>query len=218
MFLMFHLPVFCIGPFSRKVFGGVFSMNLKRIAGMAGVAALALAASACMGIPDEMTVAEYCAKPDNTNKDICKVYVEVDGQKQALSQTNMSLTQARSVADEALRNANRAQQSADAAQATANKALEQAQFNCSTKTIQRTKVGSCDPGYKVVACNQTRFTFRAGGPSIMRAIDDTQCRFQDQVLEVQVRCCTAGPAPLVQPTEAVQPVQPTNPAQPGQSS
>ncbi len=194
-------------------------MTFKTAAGISGLAFAALALSGCMGIPDEMTVAEYCAKPDNLNKDICKVYVEVDGTKQQLSQTNMSLSQARSIADEALRNAGRAQQTADTALSTANEALEKAQFNCSTKTVQRTKVGSCDPGYKLLSCAQTRFTFRAGGPSIMRAIDDSQCRFQDQVLEVQVRCCTTGAPPATPiPTEAVTPTQPTAPTQPGSTS
>lgn len=193
-------------------------MTLKLVAGMtAGVLALAL--SACGGVPKEMTVAEYCANPEKATTEVCKLNVEIDGQKQALAQTNMSLSQARSIADNALRTANSAQTAANNAQATADKALEQAQFNCATKTLQRTNVGACDPGYKLMACTQTRYTFRAGGPSIMRAIDDQQCRFQDKVLEVQVRCCTTGAPPATPiPTEAITPTQPTAPATSGQSS
>jgi hypothetical protein len=31
--------------------------------------------------------------------------------------------------------------------------------------------------------------------AIMRSINDTECRFNTQVLEVQVRCCAMGPNP-----------------------
>ena len=190
-------------------------MNFRMIA---AAVAMALSAAACQQIPEDMTVVEYCSNPDNVNKDVCKVNVEVDGQKRALSETNMSLSQARQIADSALSRANSAQASADAAKAAADAAMTQAAFNCETKTVQKSKVGSCGTGYKVQSCVQTRFTYRAGAPSILREISDEGCRFNDQVLEMQIRCCTTGPKP--EPTEAAAPVteRPTAPTTPQQSS
>lgn len=190
-------------------------MNLKTLA---AAVAMALAAAACQAIPEDMTVVEYCSNPDNVNKDVCKVNVEIDGQKRALSETNMSLSQARSIADNALARANSAQASADAAKAAADAAMTQAAFNCETKTVQRSKVGNCGTGYKVQSCVQTRFTYNAGAPSILREISDEGCRFNDQVLEMQIRCCTTGPKP--EPSEAAVPVteQPTAPQTPARSS
>jgi hypothetical protein len=134
----------------------------------------------------------------------------------------MSLAQARSIADNALARANAAQQTADAAKASADAAhtaiATQAAFNCTTKTVQKSKVGSCGEGYKVQSCVQTRFTYRAGAPSILREISDEGCRFNDQVLEMQIRCCTTGPAPIATDTAAPVQPQPTAPQQPAQSS
>lgn len=190
-------------------------MNLKTIA---AAVAMAIAAAACQQIPEDMTVVEYCSSPDNLNKDVCKVNVEIDGQKRALSETNMSLSQARQIADNALSRANSAQASADAAKAAADAAMTQAAFNCETKTVQRSKVGACGTGYKVQSCVQTRFTYRAGAPSILREINDDGCRFNDQVLEMQIRCCTTGPKP--EPSEAAAPVtdQPSTPQNPNRAS
>jgi hypothetical protein len=180
-------------------------MSLKHIA---SAIVLAVAAAACQQIPDEMSVVEYCSNPDNLNKDVCKVNVEIDGQKRALAETNMSVGQARQIAENALARAN-------AAQATADKAMS-AQLHCETRTIQRQKSGACSPGYKLISCTQTRYTYRAGAPSIMRAIDDNECRFQGQVLEMQLRCCMSGAeAP---PTEASVTPAPTAPSTPPQSS
>ncbi len=191
-------------------------MSFKKIA---AVIVLAGMGAACQTIPKEQTVAQYCANPDKANKDVCKINVEIDGQKQALSQTNMTLTQARAVADEALSKAYAAQQTADAAQATANTALANANLNCETKTIQRSKVGACAPGYKVLSCTQTRYTYSAGAPSILRAIDDQQCRFNDKVLEMQVRCCMTGAAPAPMPANATAvPETPTKPKEPNLGS
>jgi len=194
-------------------------MSLKAIA---AVAAMALAATACQQIPENMTVAQYCAQPDKTNSDICKINVEIDGQKRALAQTDMSLAQARQIADSALARANAAQSTADAALAAAtdakNSVATQAAFNCTTKTVQRSKTGSCGEGYKVQSCVQTRFTYNAGAPSILREINDEGCRFNDQVLEMQIRCCTTGPAPVQTETAAPVQPQPTAPTTPAQSS
>ena len=57
----------------------------------AAVTAMALAATACQQIPEDMTVAQFCAQPDKANTDVCKINVEIDGQRQALSQTDMRL-------------------------------------------------------------------------------------------------------------------------------
>jgi hypothetical protein len=194
-------------------------MNFKMIV---AAAAMALASAACQAIPEDMTVAQYCAQPDKANMDVCKINVEIDGQRRALASTDMSLAQARTIADNALSRANSAQASADAAMAAAtdakNSIATQAAFNCTTKTVQRSKAGACGEGYKVQSCVQTRFTHNAGAPSILREISDTGCRFNDQVLEMQIRCCTTGPAPI--PTETAAPVQPqpTAPTTPAQSS
>jgi hypothetical protein len=194
-------------------------MNFKMIA---AAAAMAIAATACQAIPEDMTVAQYCAQPDKTNTDICKINVEIDGTRQSLAKTDMSLSQARTIADNALARANGAQTSADAAMARADAAhsaiATQAAFNCTTKTVQKAKAGSCGEGYKVQSCVQTRFTYRAGAPSILREISDEGCRFNDQVLEMQIRCCTTGPTPVMTETAAPVDQQPTAPQTPAQSS
>jgi len=194
-------------------------MSLKIFA---AVAVMALGATACQQIPEDMTVAQFCAQPDKSNTDVCKINVEIDGQKRALSDTDMRLSQARQIADSAVARANSAQSSADAAMAAANNAqaaiATQAQFNCTTKTVQRAKSGSCGEGYKVQSCVQTRFTYRAGAPSILREMTDEGCRFNDQVLEMQIRCCTTGPAPIQTDIAAPVEPQPTAPQQPTPSS
>jgi len=190
-------------------------MKLKLIA---AAAAFAMSATACQAIPEDMTVAQYCAQPDKANMDVCKINVEIDGERRQLADTNMRLSQARTIADNALARANAAQASADAAMAAATDAKTSAAFNCMTKTVQRAKSGSCGEGYKVQSCVQTRFSYNAGAPSILREISDTGCRFNDQVLEMQIRCCTTGPAPVQTETAAPVEPQPTAPVQPAQSS
>lgn len=194
-------------------------MKLKSVA---AALLMSLAAAACQQIPDDMSVVEYCAKQENAAKDLCKVNVEIDGQKRALAETNMSLGQARQIADSALARANAAQSSADAARAAAAAAADaakvQAAFNCETRTVQRSKVGSCAAGYKVQSCVQTRFTTRAGGPSILREITDDSCRFNDKVLEMQIRCCMTGPQPAATPTAAPLVEKPAAPRTPAKSS
>lgn len=183
-------------------------MKLRMVA---ATAAVAMALGACQSIPDDQTLAQYCGDAAHANKDVCKVNVEIDGQKTALASTNMSLSEARKIADRALADANTAQQTALQAQQTAIDAQKAAAFNCETKTIRRSKTGSCSPGYKLVSCTQTHYTTRAGGPSIMRSIDDSQCVFQTRVLEIQARCCATG---AVQPTEVNTPA----PAEPAPSA
>ena len=188
-------------------------MNLKIIA---SAAVFALAAVGCQQIPENQSVAEYCANADNGNKDVCKINVEIDGQKRSLAQTNMTVSEARMVADDAVRRASAAQAAADKAQETALAAQKAAVMSCETKTVQRSKTGACAPGYKVQSCVQTRYTFNAGAPSILRAIDEIGCRFQDKVLEMQVRCCAMGDVPPS--SEAAVATAPTAPSQPQPAS
>ena len=94
-------------------------MSFKMIA---AIAAMAMAAAACQQIPENMTVAQFCAQPDKANTDVCKINVEIDGQKRALASTDMSLARAREIADNALARANNAQSTADAALAAATDA------------------------------------------------------------------------------------------------
>jgi hypothetical protein len=184
-----------------------------------GAAALfVLGAAGCQQIPKDMSVAEYCANADYANKDVCKINVEIDGQKRALAQTNMTLAEARMVADDGLRRASAAQAAAEKAQATAEMAQKAAVMNCETKTVQRSKVGACAPGYKVQSCVQTRYTFRAGAPSILRAIGDDGCRFQDKVLEMQVRCCAMGDTPPSVEAAVAVVEKPTAPSRPSPAS
>jgi hypothetical protein len=75
----------------------------------------------------------------------------------------------------------------------------------------------CREGFTLTSCQQTRYTYRAGGPSILREINDQQCRFHDRVLEMQVRCCgTASsvpqPADELVEGEATAPVEAAAPA------
>jgi hypothetical protein len=184
-------------------------MNFKLIA---SAMVLAVAAAGCQQIPDQMSLAEYCSNPNNLNKDVCKINVEIDGQKRSLAETNMSVGQARQIAENALQRANAAQATADAAQ----QAINQTALHCETRTIQRAKTGACSPGYKLISCTQTRYTYRAGAPSIMRAISDNECRFQNQGLEMQLRCCASGAT--APPTEASATPEPTAPTTPAQSS
>ena len=166
--------------------------------------ASAVMLASCAGIPRDMSVAEYCADARKSSENVCRLKVEIDGNATALSQTNMSLRDARSIADRALSaandaqlSANFAQESADRANGLAAQAMQRAEtalgtmdnLTCETRTIEKTNIGTCEPGYTLMSCAQSRFTYRAGGVSILREIDDKQCRFHDRVLEMKVRCC-----------------------------
>ena len=160
---------------------------------------LAITLAGCAtGLPADMTVAEYCANPDRASDDVCRLKVEIDGNATALADTNMSLGEARQMADSALSAAAAAQASADAAQNRADQAYSLAQhlsekdLDCKTTTIQKSDTGSCEAGYTVMGCVQTRYTHRAGGLSFLRELNNEQCRFNSQVLEMQVRCCRAA--------------------------
>ncbi len=164
-------------------------------------AGLALSLAGCMSIPKSMTVAEYCANPDKAYDNVCRLKVEIDGNSTALADTNMSLNKARMLASNALSAANSAQMSADRAQGTADNALSLARnamlkrddLVCKTSTIQKSTIGTCEPGYTLMGCTQTRYTTRSGGLSFLREVNSERCRFNSQVLEMQVQCCRAVP-------------------------
>ena len=146
--------------------------------------------TACVNIPKEQTVAQYCANPKKADENVCRLKVEIDGTSTALAETNLGLTAARGLAETAQASADKAQSTASIALARAEEALaRKEQMVCETRTVQKTNIGPCREGYAVASCTQTRFTYRAGGPSILREINDEQCRFNDRVLEMQVRCC-----------------------------
>ncbi|MDJ0922732.1 MAG: hypothetical protein QNI84_16510 [Henriciella sp.] len=174
-------------------------MRISTILASAGFATLL---AGCATIPGDMSVADYCANASNVNENVCRLKVEIDGNSTSLAQTNMSLSEARSIADSAVMAAADAQASADAAQATADRALSLANsamlkdedLVCTTNTIRQSNIGTCQPGYKLMGCTQTRYTTRAGGLSFLREVNDEQCRFNSQVLEMQVRCCTTAEA------------------------
>ena len=62
----------------------------------------------------------------------------------------------------------------------------------------------------LVGCAQTHYTKRAGGPSIIRSINDSSCTFATRVLEIQARCCMVGAAAA--PTQPVEETKPATPA------
>ncbi|MBC7770288.1 MAG: hypothetical protein H7124_16020 [Phycisphaerales bacterium] len=147
-----------------------------RIASIIAAAALALLTGACANRTGDMTIAQWCsADPGRTNTDICKQHVDTEEVRSSLGQR----------ISEVFGVANRAQQTADQAMAR--------DVRCVTRTLDRTRAGTCDPGYTLTGCTQTRFTRNAGGMAILRSVSDTECRFNNQVLEVQVRCCAMGP-------------------------
>ena len=160
-------------------------MRLKSLL-VGGMLAATLAGCAT-GLPSDMTVAEYCTNPDRATEEVCR-----------LKETNMSLREARQISDSAMSAAAAAQSSADAAQSRADQAyalanhLSEKDLDCKTTTIQQSSTGTCEPGYTVMGCVQTRYTHRAGGLSFLRELNNEQCRFNSQVLEMQVRCCRAA--------------------------
>lgn len=149
-----------------------------RIASIIAAVALATLSSACANRTGDMTIAQYCAQDASRgNTDICKQHRDTEEVRTSLGQRIA----------EVFGVANRAQATADQAMAR--------EVVCVTRTLNRTRAGSCDPGYTLTGCTQTRYTRRAGGMAILRSVNDTECRYNAQVLEVQVRCCAMGPNP-----------------------
>ena len=165
---------------------------------LAGAGAL-LALSACNTLSANQSVADYCANPDNSGEAVCRLKVEIDGNSTAIADTNMKVGEAMNLAASAEDAAAAAAADAAAAQATAdealskaNSALEGGDLDCMTQTINQSDTGTCPADYTLVACTQTRYTTRAGGLSFLRELSDEQCRFNSQVLEMDVRCCRAA--------------------------
>ncbi|MEZ6024404.1 MAG: hypothetical protein R3C16_13545 [Hyphomonadaceae bacterium] len=167
-----------------------------RIASIFAAAALALLAAGCANRTGDMTIAEWCAQDaSREDTDICKQHRDTEEVRVSLGDRIANVLGI-----------------ANNAQATADRAMAR-DVRCVTRTLNRTRTGSCDPGYTLTGCTQTRYTTRAGGMAIMRSINDTECRFNGQVLEVQVRCCAMGPdlppATMVRDQEPVEPAAPT---------
>jgi hypothetical protein len=150
-------------------------MRVLHVTLFAAFAALAL--TGCNHALKNTQLSEYCSNEKNADTDLCALNGEFAKDRQAIAA-------AQSSADSAGR-------AASAAQSTANEANAKV-VNCATKTIRQTQTGSCDSGYVLVGCTQTHYTRRAGGLAIMRSIDNTECKYNAKVLEVQVRCCAVG--------------------------
>ncbi|MEO1476345.1 MAG: hypothetical protein AAFS13_08175 [Pseudomonadota bacterium] len=165
-----------------------------RISTLMAVAGLALTLAACeTRLRGGETVAEHCADPNNAEQAVCQLNVEINGTRTALADTDLKLSEAQEMAEGAMKAAEGAQSSADHAMEMATAALNSIDdLYCETKTINQTNIGTCPANFKLMSCTQTRYTYRAGGPSILREIDDEKCRFHDRVLEMRVRCCTVA--------------------------
>lgn len=148
-----------------------------RLAIIIAAAGMALLAAGCANRTGDMTIAQYCAESSHENFDICKQHRDTEEVRTTLS----------SRIAEAFGRADRAQSTADQAMAR--------NLTCVTRTMNRVSAGVCDPGYTLTGCTQTRYTSRAGGMAILRSVNDSECRFNGRVLEVQVRCCAMGPNP-----------------------
>lgn len=193
-------------------------MQITKI--FAGVMCAAGLAACNTTIPSDMTVAEYCADERRADQEMCRLKIEIDGNSTALADTNMRLSDARELAAQALAAANsagdaaaRAQETADDALMRANAALlREEDLTCTTRVIQQTDTGTCDAGYTVMSCTQTRYTTRAGGLSFIREIDDEKCRFNSQVLEMHVRCCKGKetPSTTIVPEQTTEPTTTTS--------
>ena len=148
-----------------------------RIASILAAGALALLATACANRTGDQTIAQYCSVENHADQDICKQHRDTEEVRTSLG----------SRIAEVFGVANRAQTTADQAMAR--------NLTCVTRTLNRTQTGTCDSGYTLTGCTQTRYTTRAGGMAILRSVNDSECRFNGRVLEVQVRCCAMGPNP-----------------------
>ena len=149
-------------------------MRFKLI-GLIAAAALTAMAAGCANRTGNMTIAEFCSNPDHNEYDICKQHRDTE---------NVRTTLGDRISDVFSRT--------ERAQATADQAMAR-NMTCTTHTIRNRQTGSCpEAGYTLTSCVQTRFTRRAGGLAIPRAVNDSECRFNSRVLEMQVRCCRVG--------------------------
>lgn len=159
-----------------------------RTIALAAMVALTAGLGACANRTGDSTVAAYCADPRKADEDICKLYAEDVSTRTTLGGR---IEQVFGVANDARSRADRAQSTADSAMTAVNAT----QMHCVTRTMRNQQAGSCDSGYTLTGCTQTRYTTRAGGMAILRSVNDQECRFNTRVLEMQVRCCYAGPNP-----------------------
>jgi hypothetical protein len=162
---------------------------------LVAIAGLAVTAAACASRTGDQTIAEYCANPDRANYDICKQHADTENVRTTLSGR---IAEVFGVATDARSRADRAQSTADQAMAR--------NMQCETRTLNNRQTGSCENGYTLTSCTQTRYTTRAGGMAILRSINDSECRFNGRVLEMQVRCCYVGATPP--PTTVAAPTPP----------
>jgi hypothetical protein len=166
-----------------------------RILSIVAVCALGLLAAGCANRTGDQTIAEWCAADaSRANTDICKQHADTE-------------TLSSRIAD-VFGVAHHAQDTAD--QAMARNVV------CVTRTMRRVNAGTCDPGYTLTSCTQTHYGRRAGGMAIMRTINDSECRYNARVLEVQVRCCAMGPnpPPATMVSDTTPPAPQTPPPQP----
>lgn len=169
-------------------------MRFTRLLAVAALATVAVTASACANRTGDMTIAEYCtADPGRENTDICKQHRDTEG-------VRVSLTQR---IGEVMGVAQRAQTTADTAMTR--------QLACNTRTLRNRNAGTCENGATLTSCVQTRYTTRSGGMAILRSINETECRFNARVLEMQVRCCTVGDQ-ILQTNDQQQPARQPAPA------
>jgi hypothetical protein len=166
-----------------------------RIVSILAVVAFATLATACANRTGDMTIAQWCSQDASRgDTDICKQHRDTEEVRTSLGNRIA----------EVFGVANRAQQTADQAMSR--------EVVCVTRTLNSTRAGTCDPGYTLTGCTQTRYTRRAGGMAILRNVNDTECRYNSNVLEVQVRCCAMGPNPP--PATMVRDTAPPTPATP----
>ena len=165
-----------------------------RIAFIIAAGALSLFAAGCDRTGDQ-TIADWCAADaSRAHTDICKQHADTEQVRTSLGDRIA----------ETLGIAHHAQDTAD--QAMARNVM------CVTRTLRRVQSGTCDPGYTLTSCTQTHYTTHAGGVAIMRSINDTECRYNSRVLELQARCCAMGPN--LPPATMVRDQQPPAPQTP----
>ncbi len=171
-------------------------MRFTRLLAIAALAVVGFSASACANRTGDMTIAEYCAAdPGRANTDICKQHRDTEEVRTSLG---ARIGEVLGVAQHA--------------QSTADQALAR-NLTCQTRTLRQRSSGSCENGAILTSCVQTHFTTRAGGPAILRSINDTECRFNSRVLEMQVRCCTVG-EPITQTNDVAPNPPPATPPSP----
>lgn len=161
----------------------------------------ALGVGACANRSGDQTIAAYCGLAKHTGEDLCKVHRDVETTRADVKRNREDLNATREVAD-------RADRTASEALGLAQQASQRGQnLSCVTRTQRRTDTGSCESGYVLTSCSQSRFTTRAGGTTVLRDINDQQCRFATRVLEMKVRCCAVG-APAITEVAAETPAMP----------